>query len=701
MRRLFHLHSALGILLISCSVLVDCGPRGTAEELYKRGTEELSSGDRKMAYKCFKAALKKKPEEFKYLWAASGVAPNNNIALVHAKAAWDQGFKTPPVMLRLAALSFHTEQKQKLEYALSLYRELPDSIKSDELKGDLFFNFAQYDSTLKYWGAVLMENEDPAIVSKIALVYEKKQDLDGMSVHLEKYRFKKLLNSRGYNQLMSLRALQYRYATADTLYREAVEQNESDDFLKLEYSLLLLAQGRMDESEKVLQNVYTNDAHLNVNQFRARTLHGYELFLKRDSTKLWSLLETADTTRFKAAEKRFYLFLFDRMRERKKSPEELRKIRRDLPPSPWVDLALAREYGHLKQFAKADTVYRLVPPKIRFSPNVMEEYALIQMRLGRDDDALALISRLHSNRIVTRTSLEMFRDLTFRKKLIDKSRAAQKLLESKYKDDVKVRWSGAVMSLKTGQIDSALSQFTRLAREYPKEERFEVMRLTVLYLNGEYDRVIQESSQGSLPEQMAKTLQARAYRKKGENGQAGKAYRRAVEIDKDNVELSVEYTEFLTQTKDFTTAANLYSRLIDNFNADDASDSSMLVGLLNNYAWTAVHSANNNRKLVIQAIEQAYGLMPENRDVLDTYAVVLLEYEEYKDCIKLLSRSKVAAQDPNLKVHLAKAYEKRNDINRAVRTYQEAISMSDTSKVKLSIDPSELRSHTQSLLPKE
>lgn len=701
MRRLFHLRSALGILLVCCSVLVYCGPRGTAEELYKRGTDELSAGDKKMAYKCFKAAVKKKPEEIKYLWAASSAAPNNNIALVHTKAAWDQGFKTPPVMLRLAALSFHTDQEQKLEYALSLYQELPDSVKSDEMKGDLFFNFGQYDSTLKYWGAVLIENEDPAIVSKIALVYEKKKDLDGMSTHLEKYRYKKRLNSQGYNMLMSLRALQYRYATVDTLYREAVDLNESDDFLKVEYSLLLLAQGRMDESESILESVYTNDAHLNVNQFRARTLHGYELFLKRDSLKLWTLFESADTARFKAAEKRFYDFLFDRMRERKKSPGELRKVRRDLPPSAWVDLALAREYGHLKQFAQADTVYRLVPPAIRFSPNVMEEFALVQMRLGRDDDALALISRLHSNRIVTRTSLEMFRDLTFKKKLVDKSKAAQKLLESKYKDDVKVRWSGAVMALKTGQVDSALSQFTRLAKEHPDEERFEVMRLTVLYIKGDYERVIEESSQGNLPEQVAKTLQARAYRKMGKNDQARNAYEKAVQADKDNIELSVEYTEFLTSTEDFAAAADFYSRLIDDFKAENARDSSMLAGLLNNYAWTAVHSGHSDRKLVVKAIEQAYSLMPQNRDVLDTYAVVLLEYEEYKECIRLLSASKVAAGDPNLKLHLAKAYEKRSDINRAVRTYQEALSIADTSKVKLSIDPSELRSHIQSILPEE
>ncbi len=693
--------NTFGLLIASCALLSGCGPRGSAEELYQKGTKDLSSGDQKSAYRNFQAAVKKNPDEIKYLWAASSAAPNNNMAQVHTKSAWDKGFKTPAVMMRLAALSFHTDQKQKLDYALSLYEEMADSLKSDEMKGDLFYNFGQLDSALKYWDIVAYQKETPEIINKIALALEKQGRIESMITHLEKNRLKKLLNSQGYSMLMSLRALQYRYGAVDTLYNEADQFGISDDFLKVEYAGLLFAQGKFALSGDVLEGVYSENEPKSAHKIRARMLKGYELFLLRDSLALWNLLETSDTTLFKAAEKRFYSFLFDRMRDKKDGIEVLRAIRRESPPSAWIDLALGREYGHQKRFAQADTFYRLVPPAIRFSPNVLEEFALVQMRLGRDDDALALLSRLHTNRIVTRTSLEMFRDLTFKNKLIDKSKAAQKLLESRYKDDVKVQWSGAVMALKTGQVDSALAQFTRLAKAYPDEERFEVMRLTVLHLKGEYAKVIEQSSAGKLPVQMAKLLQARAYRKLGQNDNARAAYTEALKSDKENMELSVEYTDFLTQIEDYSTAAGFYSGIIDRFKAGSAQDSAALAGLLNNYAWTAALSEGSDSKLVLKAVEQANRLLPENKDIMDTYAVVLNKYGKYKDCIKLLSESSVVGKNPDLKVHLGKAYEKINDINMAVRLYQEAIALSDSSKVKLSTDREELKSHIQAIMPQE
>jgi len=200
----------IGILCI-VPVFSFCEFGKDAKTLYQEGLKEIENGNKKAAYALIDKASKKEPTNIQYQWAAAKVAPNQNDAYTHTKAAWDNGLKNPLVLLQLSSIAFHTSLDQKCEYALTLYKDLPDSFKSESFRGDIFFQFNKPDSSIAIWKEIEKVKPDENICLKIALAYEKKGDLGTMLSYLEQCRKANLLNSAGYSKLVSLWALQYDY----------------------------------------------------------------------------------------------------------------------------------------------------------------------------------------------------------------------------------------------------------------------------------------------------------------------------------------------------------------------------------------------------------------------------------------------------------------------------------------------------------
>jgi len=209
-------------IIFFCIFFIRCGENLTAEEVFNRGKDSFEQNDIKMAYKYFKKALDKSKDNPQYHWAAAKTAPNSNMAFIHSKAAWENGLKSFEVLLFLTKLSFHTDKKGKVAYALSLFDELPEKEKRKELRGDLFLHFEEYDSCLAIWEKLYRDKPTPALCNKMAIAYGKKGDKDKALAVLNECRKQRKLNSKGYITLAYLLALDYDYAAADELqYRAA------------------------------------------------------------------------------------------------------------------------------------------------------------------------------------------------------------------------------------------------------------------------------------------------------------------------------------------------------------------------------------------------------------------------------------------------------------------------------------------------
>lgn len=687
-------------ILVAITVLVlfaFCESGKGAHELYQTGIEKLNDGKHDIAYKYFKKAALKDPLNSEYNWAAFKTAPNQNEAFIHVKAAWDKGLKSPVVLIALASVAFHSTLNQKLQYAFSLFNGLPDSLKNDELRGDLFFKFGKPDSALVLWEKIQNESPKSELCNKIALCYQKKGDYGKLLSYLEKNRQKRMLNSSGYTMLMSLWALQYNYVKVDSLFDEVSLNGHSDHSLQVDYALQLIARSDLQRAQEILQSVLDSEKIDGLLKLRILNSLVFIYGTNRDSTNLKTFAKKYENNRSLGKDVREFCNVLLTDSNSVKRFEKIGSLYNRFPSDPILTLIYARQLFQMEKYNRADTIYRCLPPVFLYSPQILIEYAVVKSKLGKDDEAMQCISRLHQHNIFSRVSLELFRDLAFKKELFDKSSAAQKLLESKFESDVKVQWSGAVLALKLGKFDSAITILTDLSKKYPLEELFELTKISAIFISGDYNRVMQECSRSTFTGSGIKLLQARAMRKLGDQAGAQNAYSAALEKHQgDKNGIASELANFLFESGDLKTALSIYSQMIDSLEKSGKNDL-LLATALNNYAWLGIQSENPDKKSFVSAAKKAAGIFPQNVEIVDTYANVLLKTGDYMSCIKVLSQKEFLNNEPKLLVYLGEAYEKAGDKNKAVRAYMSAIDLSEKNGTFSQINGDKLIEHVTDL----
>ena len=201
-----------------------------------------------------------------------------------------------------------------------------------------------------------------------------------------------------------------------------------------------------------------------------------------DSITLMSK-EIPDSSPVKTMELKFYSLL---KQGENSDPATILKtldtIRKSLPPNPFIELYTARALLKSGDAAKAVEVYKRLPGIYLRSPGILTEYALALSRTGKSNEALVALSTMHRRGSFTKTSLELFRDLTFKQNLLDKSENAQKLLEKLYGNDARIRWNGATLALRSGKVDSAITLLKDLEKQFPNEPQFKTAQISALII---------------------------------------------------------------------------------------------------------------------------------------------------------------------------------------------------------------------------
>lgn len=663
-------------ILFSSLLLVKCNENLTAEEAFKKGAEFLKEKDTKAAYKYLKKAVDKTPDNPFYHWTAAKAAPNRNMAFIHSQAAWDNGLKSTDVLLMLTDLSFQNTKKEKLTYALSLYNDLPDSIRNDVLRGALFDRFEEYDSSIALWERVYQSSPKPELCNKIAIAYSKKGEQEKARKFLLTCKKRKQLDSNGFLLLAYLLVFDYALDRTHALFKEARTLGLYTDKVQLEHAGFLVLEGKLTEAETLLNPLAepvpdTKEAAINQ---RARIMLSYVYRAQRRPEKIKHLSTLVQKD---SDEPAYYSALCDLLYDSSNALERLNKARQKLPDFPIIDLIYARENARKNNFTEAAKGYKRLPLIFIKSQRILIEYAIVLTKIGKDDEALSLIMTLHKKKRFTKHSLELFRDITFRKKLIKESMAAQKILEKKYKDDASVQYTSAIIALQNGKTDKALSILLKLAKRYPEEQAFEIARIRTYLIKKEYKQVIKECRESSLEVHILCPMLAETYIKLGEPDKAEKVFRKSI-TQKKSLKLMLAFAQFLTNQEYYEKAVTVYKEIIETYEPKLKEDNRGNALMLNNYVWTLLQIPSSHKKEALSTIKKAYSLYPENLHILDTYATTLLKNAKYKECIKLLKDFDAAKKEPNLLLHLATAYDKIGDTNKAVRTYKDILLSSDS-----------------------
>jgi predicted Zn-dependent protease len=700
----------MNIKIIFSSIIITLGLNGiscssenvtSAVQCYEKGIEKQKQQKRSEAFAYFKLASKKDPSNPLYYWAAATSAENRNDALVNAEDAWLKGLKSPQVLFFRIALSQNADKQTALSYALQGYDEMPDSFKTPEVHGEIFYRFAQFDTALSLWKPLYAKTPSSHLSIRIAMAYSGKGQTEKARQILTEARNKNLLDRQGYSALASLFAFMFEYKSIDTLFHEMHQRGFFNDTAQVEYADILLAQERYDDAENVLNRIkmpatQKNDEDIN---FQARTRLYLIYYMLKQPEKIKQLDKMVpDNLAYAKTEKKFTNAILDLETGTSKNLAEFEVLRKALPHSTAIDLLFSRLNAERGNLEKAGAGYASLSPVFNRSPRVLVERAILCVQKGKDDEALALIQELHGRNLFTKQSLELFRDIMLKKKLLEKSQFAQKVLEERYPNDASVRYHRGMSALTAQNYDTALAVFTALAKAYPKEENFEVMRISVFMMKKDFNRVLRECSTSTASPAALASLQAGALERSGRNDDAKQVFENALAKNRTK-NLLLEYANFLINNKQPNKAVTIFEELIAADKKKPDSDKKETALLYNNLAWSLVSSDSCSPSRLLDAARHAYELAPENLTILDTYSEALLKTDRYDDCIKLLKDNPLVVKEPQLLFHLGTAYEKKKFTYEASRTYTMACAALDSTSSQLPVgfNKSELTARIQTL----
>lgn len=693
-------YTLLAIFLISSFCTIGCSDNLPAEELFNKGKVKLKEGKPKEAYIYFKKAVKKDPEKPEYYLAVASVAPDKNEALIHTKGAWDNGLKTRRVLLNLIALSFYGKKQDNLEYSLSLYQQLPDSSKSDEFRGQIFFINGAYDSSIAIWNKLFEVNPTGSMGSKLAASYMKKRDKEGALSILSYCRERKLLNVQGYILLAALYAFEYDYQEVELVFNEAKKLGYYNDTLQFEQANFYIVQGMVTETESLLSNlkIPVNNEKDNIINHKSRIILSYLYGGQKKRDKIEEIIKIIpDDSPLKSDEVMCHRAIIKSMIDTIEALEDFKNALKKLPPNPIIAILYAQENAKKRNFKEVIEIYKKLPGVYKLSPFLLTKLAQAYSITGDDEKALAALNVLHSKKHFTKMSVELFRDITFKMNLVEKSKAAQSLLDKKFGNDASVRWSSAVLALKTGEIDSAIELLNQLYKDYPDAHRIEIARLSAFLIKKDYNAAVEECKNTKAPFKLYAPVLARAFKKLGKTKNAEKVYKKLLKEDKKPGTM-LEYSDFLLKSGKSKEASIVLDELLHSNEQLWKENPKGNALVLNNYAWSLMQENGYNKKTVLSAAKKAYELAPDNKHIVDTYVDILTQSKKYRQCIKLLENNQLTRKEPKLLYYLAVCFERTKDINKAVRTYKEVIEMYNSENIlPMTINKNKLKKHVSQL----
>jgi predicted Zn-dependent protease len=528
----------------------------TPEAAYKTGQTHLAARRFRDAYGYLNEAARQRPADANYQWAAAQAAialRGRSTALPHARAAWDNGLKTPDVLLAMADCTKFDNPGQRLKSALEWLKELPDDRARRELEGDLHYSAATYDESLRIWKALFAAAPSAPLARKIAMADVGLNKPDEALAFLESCRGGPNLDEEGYVLLGRMLVLKGKFKEADAVYAEGRARYPDGESLRLNEAIFRMIQDRLSDAAALLDPLKARASDYKSESVRqhARLYLGLLHAARSDAPALDALAALAEgDAPSLEGERLFYGALksgLSEKQEKKAALEDIKKARVLVRGHPAVELAYARELGRNGEWADAAAAYRGIPGLFEMLPSVQFDLAQALYRAGKLDEALATLGRLHASGVYSKPSLELYRDVAFRKNLTREGLEAQKLLEQRFAGDPDVLLRGGLIALEAGKLDEAAAALKALAARHPGREDVEIARLTVLLKQSKYDDLLRECASSRAPRAALAAFQAEALVKLGRRAEAEAVYEKCL-AEKPDPQLMLSYGHLLLGT---------------------------------------------------------------------------------------------------------------------------------------------------------
>ncbi|MFH0910774.1 MAG: tetratricopeptide repeat protein [Planctomycetota bacterium] len=605
--------------------------RLTPERSFAVGQKNLAERQYALALKNFERAIRAAPDEPRYDWAASQAARllgRRDRAEDHALAAWRKGLKNRETLLALVNLSGR-EGDTRMEYALRLLSELPDTPEREEFRGRVYFTFSKFEESAKIWTALYAKAPVPALADRIAVAEIRSGEVERARTLLKECRAGKTLDARGYGILIQLLALEDAYAEAEALFQDAQATGRMDRELALRHGMLLLALGKAPEAIRVFEGLKAPPAGTlpegveppeDLNQepeswegilsrtgpdavshiarvylahlytARAKSPGGDRNAWARELDELERLAK--GESRLLAGERKFYRALRSPLRELEARAAALEEARTLTQGHPIMVLHLARARAEQGRYGEAARLYQELQATdavLARSPLAIGEMADALARGGRLQDALQELARLHGRNVCSKATLALQRDLLFRAKMPGQSLEVQAFLAKSFPDDSELEWRGGLLALAAGAFGEAERIFDGLLAAHPESKDAEVARISVFLARGEYERALRECAQSRAAPGPLAALRARASLGLGRLSEAAVAYQTAFEA-LPTPRLALEYADLLARTGKPGEAEILYKKVLADAPRDPAAHLGLALLALQDGRWEAARA---------------------------------------------------------------------------------------------------------------
>jgi tetratricopeptide (TPR) repeat protein len=545
-------------------------PRSAAQ-MYAQGYQRLQVGEHVLAFKYVRAAADAEPANTNYLRAAAITASKAGLgreALAYGRKAWDLGFKNPE-MVRLFMDGAEEKDKNKaMNQALTWAGQLPAGKDRVLLESDICARYGNIDKGIGLLKAYLQRQSDPEITMRVAQHYllssdSRRSDPTNAVKVLTEAIDRGQLDDRGYGMLATIQdSALGQYQEALATFEKAKRKGTYTPQLQVDHAMVHLMNLHNDEALALLSTYKSTSTNQESQALRqsVRLWHSYLLMTKKDQATIQQLENEAKSQangRRKEGEAEFYRGVNALLDKDPSALEYLRRATKLLPPHPVTHLLYADLLSRIGNFNEAIETIEAIRGPVRKWPPMLLVLARAYSEVGKDDKALEILSILDSQRVSTRESLELLRDLAIRLNRVQAGTNVQGILESRYPNDPDVRLYRGFLELSSRSFEKAEQIFGELSRQYPDEFKFRLAKAEAFLVQGKYPEALKELDDSKAPPSAAGALRAYAYTRLGQYDKAGEAFEASLKQSQP-ASVNLEYGKLLGVTGKLKEATNQF-----------------------------------------------------------------------------------------------------------------------------------------------
>lgn len=468
-----------------------------------------------------------------------------------AQKAWNRGLKDAEILRMIVTGYRSAGESSGLEEALKLLDQLPADDEHRELRGDIYYNFGEQEEAISIWQELVKVEPEGELIVKLCQALLRADRVEEAKTVLEGQRSENNLDESGYSLLAFMEIFRNEFEEATETFAEAAQKGHDGEGIRIQKALFNVLAQKVDEAREVLGAIIVEveDEQSNLLRRHARIIVGY-LSLGADNLSEIEEMESIASGTRETPEKEGELHFYKALRFLKEGSPEARvslgKTRSLIRGQAIIEALYARESARAGEYEEAIEVFRGIRGIVARWPVTRYDLAFALHRNRENNEAIQILAQMHREKLISRESLKLYRDVAFELNLSDIGQASQGALEQYFPDDPGVKMYSGVYAFQQGSFEKAGAIFEELAEAYPEETRFQIGRAQVLIAGEKFEEAIELIEKSIAPYETLAPLAAVAHVNLGQWAEAEAAFERAISVNQP-VAVHIEYGKLLLQ----------------------------------------------------------------------------------------------------------------------------------------------------------